>query len=158
MKRSAVILLLVVSSAFAQVKPTPGPDDIPKAVPGGVSLAGATCPDIARYLNVRSAGGASRNPADREFFRQLSPLTHVDQVKAPLMVVHGANDPRDPVSEADQFVRAIRDRNGDVEYLRFPDEGHGVRKLSNRIILYRRVAAFLERTLGAGVTQCGTGS
>lgn len=98
------------------------------------------------------------DPADREFFREISPLTHVDRVKAPLMVVHGANDPRDPVTEADQFVRAIRGRNGDVEYLRFPDEGHGVRKLSNRIILYRRVAAFLERTLGPGVTQCGTGS
>jgi len=94
------------------------------------------------------------DPADREFFKEISPLTHVDRVKAPLMVVHGANDPRDPVSEADQFVRAIRERNGEVEYLRFPDEGHGVRKLTNRIILYRRVAAFLERTLGPGVTRC----
>jgi dipeptidyl aminopeptidase/acylaminoacyl peptidase len=98
------------------------------------------------------------DPADREFFKEISPLTHVDRVKAPLMVVHGANDPRDPVTEADQFVRAIRERNGEVEYLRFPDEGHGVRKLANRVILYRRVAAFLERTLGPGVTQCGTGS
>jgi dipeptidyl aminopeptidase/acylaminoacyl peptidase len=95
------------------------------------------------------------DPSDREFFKEISPLTHVDRVKAPLMVVHGANDPRDPVTEADQFVRAIRERNGEVEYLRFPDEGHGVRKLSNRIMLYRRVAAFLERTLGPGVTRCG---
>jgi dipeptidyl aminopeptidase/acylaminoacyl peptidase len=94
------------------------------------------------------------DPADREFFRELSPLTHVDRVKAPVMVVHGANDPRDPVTEADQFVRAIRERNGDVEYLRFPDEGHGVRKLANRIILYRRIAGFLERTIGPGITRC----
>ena len=64
------------------------------------------------------------------------------------MVLHGANDPRDPVTESDQFVRAIRERGGEVEYLRCPDEGHGIRKLSNRIIAYRRVAAFLERTLG----------
>jgi dipeptidyl aminopeptidase/acylaminoacyl peptidase len=95
------------------------------------------------------------DPADRAFFKEISPLTHVARVKAPLMVVHGANDPRDPVAEADQFVRAIRERNGDVEYLRFPDEGHGVRKLSNRIMLYRRVAGFLERTLGPGITKCG---
>lgn len=95
------------------------------------------------------------DPSDREFFRQISPLTHVANVRAPLMVLHGANDPRDPVEEADQMVRAIRARGGDVEYLRFPDEGHGIRKLSNRIIAYRRIAAFLERTLGGGVTECG---
>ena len=61
---------------------------------------------------------------------------------------HGANDPRDPVAEADQLAAAIRARDGEVEYLRFPDEGHGIRKLSNRIIAYRRIATFLERTLG----------
>jgi dipeptidyl aminopeptidase/acylaminoacyl peptidase len=70
------------------------------------------------------------------------------------MVLHGANDPRDPVGEADQLVSAIRGQNGDVEYLRFPDEGHGIRKLSNRVIAYRRIARFLERTLGPGATDC----
>ncbi len=94
------------------------------------------------------------DPADREFFRELSPLTHVARIRSPLMVLHGANDPRDPVAEADQIVRAIREREGDVEYLRFPDEGHGIRKLSNRIIAYRRVARFLERTLGKGTVDC----
>lgn len=88
------------------------------------------------------------DPEDREFFRQLSPITRVDRVADPLMVVHGANDPRDPVSESDQFVRAVRERGGRVEYLRFPDEGHGIRKLDNRVIAYRRIAAFLERELG----------
>jgi dipeptidyl aminopeptidase/acylaminoacyl peptidase len=88
------------------------------------------------------------DPDDREFFRQLSPLTHVDRVRAPLMVMHGANDPRDPVSESDQLVDAIRSRGGEVEYLRFPDEGHGIRKLQNRVIAYRRVARFLEQHLG----------
>jgi dipeptidyl aminopeptidase/acylaminoacyl peptidase len=88
------------------------------------------------------------DPDDREFFRQLSPLTHVDRVRAPLMVMHGVNDPRDPVSESDQFVHAIRERGGEVEYLRFPDEGHGIRKLENRVTAYRRVARFLEKHLG----------
>lgn len=88
------------------------------------------------------------DPEDREFFRLLSPISRVGQVRDPLMVVHGANDPRDPVSESDQFVRAVRERGGRVEYLRFPDEGHGIRKLSNRVIAYRRIAAFLERELG----------
>ena len=87
------------------------------------------------------------DPDDREFFRRISPITHIDKVRAPAMVIHGANDPRDPVTESDQFVRAIREQGGEVEYLRFPDEGHSIRKLSNRIIAYRRIAAFLERTL-----------
>ena len=92
--------------------------------------------------------GDVNDPLDREFFRHISPINHVSYVRAPVMVLHGANDPRDPVSESDQFVRAIRERGGEVEYLRFPDEGHGIRKLSNRIIAYRRIAVFLERTLG----------
>jgi dipeptidyl aminopeptidase/acylaminoacyl peptidase len=90
------------------------------------------------------------DPADRQFFAEISPLTHVRNVRVPVMVLHGANDPRDPVTESDQFVRGIREIGGEVEYLRFPDEGHGIRKLGNRIIAYRRIAAFLERTLDAG--------
>jgi dipeptidyl aminopeptidase/acylaminoacyl peptidase len=89
-------------------------------------------------------------PADREYFLSISPITRVDRVRDPLLVAHGANDPRDPVSESDNFVRAIRERGGEVEYLRFPDEGHGVRKLENKVILYRRVADFLERHLAVG--------
>jgi dipeptidyl aminopeptidase/acylaminoacyl peptidase len=87
------------------------------------------------------------DPKDRAFFAELSPISQVDRVKAPLLVVHGANDPRDPVTESDRFVEAVRQRGGTVEYLRFPDEGHGVRKLANRVTAYRRVAAFLEKAL-----------
>lgn len=87
------------------------------------------------------------NPEDREFFRLLSPITHVDRVKTPIMVLHGANDPRDPVSESDQFVRKVRENAGRVEYLRFPDEGHGIRRLDNRLIAYRRIADLLEKEL-----------
>jgi dipeptidyl aminopeptidase/acylaminoacyl peptidase len=87
------------------------------------------------------------DPADRAFFETVSPITYVDGNEIPVMVLHGANDPRDPVTESDQLVRAIRESGGVVEYLRFPDEGHGIRKLDNRIIAYRRIADFLERTL-----------
>lgn len=106
--------------------------------------------------NDRVEYGDIGDPGDREFFRQLSPLTHVSKVRAPAMVIHGANDPRDPVTESDQFVRAIRERGGTVEYLRFPDEGHTIRKLSNRIIAYRRIAAFLENTLGVSKESSST--
>jgi dipeptidyl aminopeptidase/acylaminoacyl peptidase len=96
--------------------------------------------------------GDITDPDDRRFFAEISPIAHVKQVKVPVMVLHGANDPRDPVTESDQFVRGIREIGGDVEYLRFPDEGHGIRKLTNRIIAYRRIATFLERTLGVSPT------
>ena len=64
------------------------------------------------------------------------------------MVIHGANDPRVPVSEAEQVVEALRERGGEVEYLRYEDEGHGIQRLRNRLDCYPRVAAFLERHLG----------
>jgi dipeptidyl aminopeptidase/acylaminoacyl peptidase len=87
------------------------------------------------------------DPKDRAFFDEISPIRQVARVKAPLMVLHGANDPRDPATESDAFVEGVRQNGGEVEYLRFPDEGHGIRKLANRVAAYRRVAAFLERTL-----------
>jgi dipeptidyl aminopeptidase/acylaminoacyl peptidase len=87
------------------------------------------------------------DPEDRAFFEQLSPIANVSRVKSPVMVVHGANDPRDPVTESDAFVEGVRKNGGTVEYLRFPDEGHSLRKLANRVTAYRRVAEFLERTL-----------
>ncbi len=122
---------------------------------GGVSFVGVS--NWVTALEGTSPGlkasdrieyGNIDDPQDREFFRQLSPITHVARVKAPLMVIHGANDPRDPVTESDAFVEGIRQQGGTVEYLRFPDEGHGIRKLTNRVAAYRRVAAFLERVLG----------
>ncbi|HEU4454243.1 MAG TPA: S9 family peptidase [Longimicrobium sp.] len=96
------------------------------------------------------------DPADREFFRQISPLTHADQIRAVLMVVHGANDPRVPVAEADQIVRQMRRNRRDVEYLRFPDEGHGIAKLQNRVTAYQRIARFLDRVLeNENAASCG---
>ncbi len=70
-----------------------------------------------------------------------------DTFGTPLFVVHGANDPRCPVSESDKFVRAVREKGQDVTYLRFPDEGHGIRKLRNRGIMGRQLAKFMEQNL-----------
>jgi dienelactone hydrolase len=82
---------------------------------------------------------------DREFLAQISPLSHVDQITAPLIVIHGANDPRVPLSEAEQIVAALEARNVPVELLVFPDEGHGLVRLKNKEVAYPAVAAFLER-------------
>lgn len=82
---------------------------------------------------------------DRDFFREISPIWHVDKIKVPLFVIHGANDPRVPVGEARQIVEAVRSNGGIVEYLEFPDEGHGLVKLENRMKAYPKIADFLDR-------------
>jgi dipeptidyl aminopeptidase/acylaminoacyl peptidase len=92
--------------------------------------------------------GDINDPDDRAFFAELSPISRADQIKVPMFVQHGANDPRDPVTESDRLVKALRANGLPVIYMRFPDEGHGVRKLNNRVALYRAVAQFLEQHLG----------
>jgi dipeptidyl aminopeptidase/acylaminoacyl peptidase len=85
---------------------------------------------------------------DREFLQQISPIHHVGRIATPLFVVHGANDPRVPVGEAEQIVSALRQRGVPVEYLRFEDEGHGLVKRANRLIAYPSIARFLDEHLG----------
>jgi dipeptidyl aminopeptidase/acylaminoacyl peptidase len=83
----------------------------------------------------------------REFLESISPIRHVAKIRCPLMVIHGANDPRVPVDEAEQIVAAVKSRGVPVEYLRYEDEGHGLVKLKNRLDAYPRIAAFLDRHL-----------
>jgi dipeptidyl aminopeptidase/acylaminoacyl peptidase len=82
---------------------------------------------------------------DREFLGTISPIHHVDKIRTPLMVIHGANDPRVPVGEAEQIVSALKARGVPVEYLRYEDEGHGLLKLVNRLDAYPKMADFLDR-------------
>src|SRR5262249_49555144 len=72
---------------------------------------------------------------DREadLLRDLSPIHKVDRVTAPTIVLHGANDTNVPVVEAEQVVESLKRRGVPVDYVLFPDEGHGFRKTPNRI-------------------------
>ena len=80
---------------------------------------------------------------NRDFLQSISPLNQVDKIQAPLMVIHGANDPRVPLSEAQQLVDAVRARGVPVEFLVFEDEGHGISKLGNKLVMYPAVIDFL---------------
>ena len=86
---------------------------------------------------------------DREFLKAISPIHKADDIVAPLMVIHGKNDPRVPVGEAEQIVERVRENGGVVEYLLYEDEGHGLAKLKNRLDAYPKIAAFLDRHLAA---------
>jgi len=81
---------------------------------------------------------------DREFLEEISPINNVESIEAPLFVLHGENDPRVPVGEAEQIVEQARDQGVPVRKLIFEDEGHGFSKLENRIEAYSAVAEFLE--------------
>ncbi len=85
---------------------------------------------------------------DREMLYNVSPIAKVDDIERPLMVVHGANDPRVPVTETEQVVAQLKARGKEVVYLRYEDEGHGVSKLKNRIDCYRQIGAFILKHLG----------
>ncbi|HET9234142.1 MAG TPA: prolyl oligopeptidase family serine peptidase, partial [Candidatus Eisenbacteria bacterium] len=89
---------------------------------------------------------------DRPFLESISPLGKASSIQTPLMVVHGANDPRVPVGEARQIVAAIQSRGGAVDTLVFGDEGHGVSKRPNILVYYRNMVAFFERYLKRELT------
>ena len=84
---------------------------------------------------------------DRELLRQVSPVAKIDQIVCPMMIVQGKNDPRVPVTGAEQAVEALRDRNREVAYLCYEDEGHGIAKLKNRLDCYPKMADFLKKHL-----------
>jgi len=83
-----------------------------------------------------------------DLLRDLSPLGKLDQIKTPLMVQHGANDTNVPVIEAAQIVENLKRRNVPVEYILFPDEGHGFRKEKNRITSTVKMVEFFVAHLG----------
>jgi dipeptidyl aminopeptidase/acylaminoacyl peptidase len=81
---------------------------------------------------------------EQEFLMSRSPVTYVDQIKAPLFVIQGANDPRVVKPESDQIVARLRERGVDVRYDVYEDEGHGFTKRSNSIKAMGDIARFLE--------------
>ncbi|MEO1377099.1 MAG: S9 family peptidase [Cyanobacteria bacterium J06635_10] len=87
--------------------------------------------------------GNPETPEGKEQLQQQSPVFSANNIKAPLMVIQGANDPRVKQAESDQIVAALRNKKIDVKYLLAPDEGHGFRKETNRLA----VAAALEKFL-----------
>ncbi|HWO74512.1 MAG TPA: S9 family peptidase [Bacillus sp. (in: firmicutes)] len=90
---------------------------------------------------------------DGDFFDEIDPLHRIDAIQCPLLVLHGANDPRVPIEEAEQIVEKLKQRSHPVEYIRFEDEGHFFVKLKNNITAYTAVADFLDKYMGAKHTN-----
>jgi dipeptidyl aminopeptidase/acylaminoacyl peptidase len=90
---------------------------------------------------------------DKERLKDRSPINFIDQVKAPLLLLAGGNDPRCPKTEAEQVASAIKKRNGVAELKVYENEGHGFAKVENQIDAYTRVADFLKKY--AEPAKCG---
>ena len=91
--------------------------------------------------------GDERDPAMRAFMDEIAPLNNAAKITSPLFVAQGANDPRVPMSEADQIVKAVRSNGRDVWYLVFKDEGHGFAKKSNADWFNAATVMFWQRHL-----------
>jgi dipeptidyl aminopeptidase/acylaminoacyl peptidase len=138
--------------------------DYPASFAAGVDLFGVvnfatffanTEPWMAAISTVEYGDPAT----EAELLHRLSPLHRVDRVTAPTLVLHGANDTNVPVVEAEQVVASLKRRGVPVEYVLFPDEGHGWRKTANRVRSTVEIVRWFERyltptrTAAAGATR-----
>jgi dipeptidyl aminopeptidase/acylaminoacyl peptidase len=96
---------------------------------------------VLQQSDLATMGDPVKNKA---LYEDRSPINFVDQIKAPLYLLAGGNDPRCPKTEAQQVVDAIKKRGGVVEYKVYADEGHGFARVENQIDAYKRVADFVK--------------
>ena len=99
------------------------------------------------WMGAISTGEYGDPKTQLQLLRDLSPIHKLDRVKTPLLVMHGANDTNVPVVEAEQVVAALKKRGVPVEYVLFPDEGHGWRKQANRVRSTVEMTAFFAKHL-----------
>jgi dipeptidyl aminopeptidase/acylaminoacyl peptidase len=128
------------------------------AYDAGVSVVGMS--NLTTFLNNTAAYRRSlRVPEygdpdrDGDALRRLSPITYIDRVSAPLLIIQGANDPRVPVSEALQMQAALDRRGATSNLILFGDEGHGSQKRDNRVQEVGHTLEFFQRHLTTPVTH-----
>ncbi len=93
-------------------------------------------------------GGDPETEVGRQFLASRSPLTFVDNIKKPLLIGQGANDPRVKQAQSDQIVKVMESKKIPVTYVLYPDEGHGFAKPENRLSFYAVTESFLAKNLG----------
>ena len=126
----------------------------------GVSLFGVA--DWVTALEVASPGLKASDRIEygditedywREYYTENSPIRQADQIDVPMLYSHGARDPRIDIYETEVMVRTIRENGVRADYIRFLDEGHGWRKLSNQLFYARAQAEFLADVLDMDIGE-----
>jgi dipeptidyl aminopeptidase/acylaminoacyl peptidase len=120
----------------------------PDRFAAGVDIVG-----IANFLTFLEKTGPWRRPLreaeygslarDAEFLRSISPVFHAERIRAPLLVIHGRNDPRVPFEEAEQIVSTLRRLGRPVELMEYAREGHGLHRRDDQLEAWSRAAQFL---------------
>jgi dipeptidyl aminopeptidase/acylaminoacyl peptidase len=108
--------------------------------------------ESGRAMFYHRVGNAQKEP---DFLKSRSPLFFADRIKAPLLIGQGANDPRVKQAESEQIVAAMRSSNKPVEYILYPDEGHGFARPQNRLHFYAKAEEFLGKYLGGRTEPMG---
>ncbi len=116
--------------------------------PSNIQTLMATIPPYWKPFKMQMLRRIGDVENDAEFNKKISPLFHVEKIRAPLMIGQGQNDPRVKVSESDQIVAAMRAKNIPVTYILYPDEGHGFARPENRMDFFARAEQFLAQCLG----------
>ena len=106
---------------------------------------------VLQQSDLATMGDLEKNKA---LYEDRSPINFVDQIKAPLYLLAGGNDPRCPKEEAQQVVDAVKKRGGVVEYKVYENEGHGFDRVENQIDAYKRVADFLKAHVPPADCSC----
>ena len=106
---------------------------------------------VLQQSDLATMGDLEKNKA---LYEDRSPINFVDQIKAPLYLLAGGNDPRCPKEEAQQVVDAVKKRGGVVEYKVYENEGHGFARVENQIDAYKRVADFLKAQVPPADCSC----
>ncbi len=99
--------------------------------------------------------GDHTTPEGKAFLDGRSPLTHAQNIKKPLLIGQGANDPRVKQAESDQIVKAMQEKKIPVTYVLYPDEGHGFQRPENRLSFFAVTEAFLAKHLGGEFEPIG---
>jgi dipeptidyl aminopeptidase/acylaminoacyl peptidase len=99
--------------------------------------------------------GDNKSEAGKKFLDSRSPLTYVDKIQKPLLIGQGANDPRVKQAEADQIVKAMKEKNLPVTYVLYSDEGHGFARPENRLSFFAVAEAFLSQHIGGSFEPVG---
>jgi dipeptidyl aminopeptidase/acylaminoacyl peptidase len=129
-----------------------GVTDYPETFAAGVNMFGIVnfetfFSQSTPWMGAISSGEYGDPKTEAELLKRLSPIYKLDKVKAAMLVMHGANDTNVPLVEAQQVVDTLKKNGRKVEFLLFPDEGHGWRKIPNRVKSTVTMADFFRRNL-----------
>lgn len=102
--------------------------------------------EYLKFADAQKVGTPKSNP---EFYHDRSPIHFLDKIKVPVLILHGAKDPRCPVTEAYQVMELLKKYGKTFEHKIYPDEGHVFRRLENRIDSHKRVIEFFKKYMSA---------